>query len=272
MGRVFSDEFDDEFPVAEYNNAYVGRNVLRGLVSGIDDFIHAQRSRRSSRELGPVLLGSAAWIDDNDLIEKLKELSGACIVVTKQGRKPWDIEKLEHLGRVNAETPGLPIKAFPGLDGLAPRIGDQPVVVGPYDRVDDVEIPTIRTLGFRPRAGSKFVPLLHAKLALLGHFWWHDEDALGHVADIIGFTPRRLWVSSANFTRASRNSLGVGYWTEEPALLKGMERFLVKLIASSEGLDPDDDVRPQLLPVEFDDVAMAEGAADMDWDEADEDY
>jgi hypothetical protein len=33
------------------------------------------------------------------------------------------------------------------------------------------------------------VPLMHAKVALLGELWWHDEDALGHVADVIGFAP-----------------------------------------------------------------------------------
>jgi hypothetical protein len=38
--RLFSDEFDDSFPVGthEGNNAYYGRNVLRGPVDGIDDF------------------------------------------------------------------------------------------------------------------------------------------------------------------------------------------------------------------------------------------
>jgi hypothetical protein len=42
-----------------------------------------------------------------------------------------------------------------------------------------------------------------------------------------------------------------------------MERFLVKLIGASEGLDPDDEFKPQLLTVEYDDVAMAEVIAEM---------
>jgi hypothetical protein len=49
-------------------------------------------------------------------------------------------------------------------------------------------------------SGSGYVPLIHAKLALLGELWWHDEDALGHIADVTGFRARRLWVSSVNFT------------------------------------------------------------------------
>ncbi len=32
-----------------------------------------------------MLLGSAIWIDDEELIEKLQQLSAACIIVTKQG-------------------------------------------------------------------------------------------------------------------------------------------------------------------------------------------
>jgi hypothetical protein len=132
--------------------------------------------------------------------------------------------------------------------------------------MDDAVIPTIRTLGFRRR--EPLAPIIHAKLALLGHLWWHDEGPLGHVEEIIGFTPHRLWVSSANLTSASRPSLEFGYWTEDHALVEGAERFLVKLMRSSEALDPEADVfEPDLAPVEFDDMAMAEAWAELDSDE-----
>jgi hypothetical protein len=102
--------------------------------------------------------------------------------------------------------------------------------------------------------------------------WWHDEGAVGHVEDVIGFRPYRLWISSANFTAASRRSLEFGYWTEQPELLAGAERFLVRLMASSEDLDPDADIPdPELTQVEFDDEAMAEAMAEARWDDADED-
>jgi hypothetical protein len=136
----------------------------------------------------------------------------------------------------------------------------------------DGVIPTIRTVGYR-KSGGRLAPILHAKLALLGHLWWHDEGPLGHVDDILGFTPRRLWVSSANFTGASRRSLEFGYWTEEDKLVKGAQRFLVKVIAASESVDPAADVfEPDLVPVEFDDVAMAEALAEMAWDEPEDDW
>lgn len=269
----FSDEFDDQFLVGAEpgNNAFFGRDVLRGLVDGIDDFIHLRESRwRQFRSVGPALLGSAMWIDDKDLIGKLGELSAASIVVTKQGRDSRKLQKLQELQEINGRLPGLPIRAFSTLGGMAPKVGGKPVVVGPSDPMDDTVLPTIRTIGYRRRAA--LAPIMHAKLALLGNLWWHDEGALGHVEDVLGFAPRRLWVSSANFTGASRRSLEFGYWTEDSALIEGTERFLLKVIRSSESLDPDSDSSdPELAPVEFDDEAMAEALSEMEWkDEYDE--
>lgn len=271
--RRFSDEFDDEFAVGseEGNRALFGRDVLRGLIDGIDDFIHLRQPRwRRFRSLGPVLLGSAMWIDDRALIGRIGELSAACIVVTKQGRRQSERRKLEPLHALNERTPGMPARAFADLSGLAPKVSGEPTIVGPYTPMDDAIVPTIRTLGYR-RLGS-LPPIIHAKLALLGHLWWHDEGPLGHVEDVIGFAPRRLWISSANFTRSSRRNLEFGYWTEDPALVRGAERFLVRLMRSSEGLDPEADTfEPDLAPVEFDDAAMAEAWAELRWDEGEED-
>lgn len=268
----FPPEFDQEIPVGESGNgAFFGRNVLRGLVDGIDDFVQTRQDRwkRRSRVMGSVLLGSAMWIDDPELIDRLAGLSGACIVVTKQDRDPRKVMKLDQLEEVNDRAPGIPTRAFPGLGGLAPKVDGRPTLVGPYDQMDEDVVPTIRTLGYR-RQGRELVPLIHAKLALLGRFWWHDEGPLGHVEDIIGFTPYRLWISSANFTASSRRSLEFGYWTEDPALLEGAERFLVRAIRSSENLNPEaDSLDPEYVPVEFDDEAMAEAAAEILWGEDD---
>ena len=274
--RRFSDEFDDEFPVGmeEGNNAFFGTNVLQGLVDGIDDFSHERQSRwRQFRTLGPVLLGSAMWIDDEILIDKLAELSAACVVVQKQGRKSGELRKLAPLAALNERTPGIPVRAFVDLTELAPKVNGEPLVVGPYGPTDDRVIPTIRTIGFR-RQGP-LPPILHAKLALLGNLWWHDEGPLGDVDDVIGFHARRLWISSANFTKSSRSSLDFGYWTENPALLSGAERFLIKLMRSSESVNPESDsLDPELADVEYDEMAMAEAWAAMheddEWDEADD--
>jgi hypothetical protein len=45
------------------------------------------------------------------------------------------------------------------------------------------------------KPGDDLVPIMHAKLALLGHLQWQTEDALGNPDDIIWFTihsPPRL--------------------------------------------------------------------------------
>jgi hypothetical protein len=76
--RLFSDEFDDEFPAGpqEGNRAFFGQNVLRGLVDGVDEFIHRPHRRwHRYRSDGPTLLGSSMWINDEQLIDKLADLA-----------------------------------------------------------------------------------------------------------------------------------------------------------------------------------------------------
>jgi hypothetical protein len=218
--HAFPGTFNNELAVGphEGNNAFFGLDVLRGLVAGIDDFIYQRQPRWAQfRSLGPVLLGSAMWIDDSEpiddseLIDKLGELSGASIVITKLSRSASKLRQLEELEAVNERTPGLPIQAFASLSDLAPKVDGRPTVIGPYDSMHEDDVPSIRTLGYRRR--GPLVPIMHAKMALLGHLWWHDEGPLGHVDDVIGFTPKRLWLSSANFSSSSRRNLEWGFWT-----------------------------------------------------------
>jgi hypothetical protein len=257
-----SEPFDDEFAVGpdEGNRAFFGRDVLRGLIDGIDDYVEERQPRwKQFRSLGPVLLGCAPWVTDDAFIDRLATLAGACVVVIKRGEEPRDHRDLEQLRRLNERTHGLPLEAFATLSGLAPKGR----LIGPYDRIGEESVPTFRTIGFRKQNRT----VMHAKLALLGHLWWHDEGPLGHVEDVIGFKAKRLWISSANFTRMSRLSLEFGYWTEEPALVQGAERFLLRLMRSSEALDPASDAfEPDLAPVEFDEEAMGDAMRDhMDW-------
>jgi hypothetical protein len=253
---VFPSVFDDHFSMGaeDGNEAFFGTDVLRGLIDGIDDFINCRQARwQRFRSLGPALLGSAMWINDDLLVGKIGELTAACVVVSKQSKNQ---EKLEPLKAFNERTKGIPVAAFSELTGLAPKVDGQPSVVVPYSSMDEWTVPTFRTLGFRKTGNA---PIIHAKLALLGNLWWHDEDGTGHVADVIGFEPRRLWISSANFTESSRRSLEVGFWTEDPVLIEGSKQFLVKLMRYSEDIDPDNDAFcPEFADVAFDDDAMAE--------------
>ncbi len=270
--RLFSADFDDEFAVGvEAGNAAVfGRNVLRGLIAGIDDFKATRQQRWSRRRsYGPGLLACTPWLDDDELLSKLSELSGACVVLTKQGRSKGDLPKLERLKRANKATAGLPIRAFPDLASWAPKVHGRPLVVGPYGPpMDEAVIPAIRTIGYRKSGRGDLPPIVHAKLALLGHLWWDDVGPHGHIEDVIGFTGQRLWISSANFTASSRRSLEFGYWTEDKALQAGAERFLLRLIRASEDVDPNADlIDPDLAPIEFDDAAFADYVTEMPWED-----
>jgi hypothetical protein len=216
--------------------------------------------------------GQRCGIDDPPLLNKIGELEAACVVATKQRLKEKQnqnerqkqkakedyLKKLMPLAELNKRTPGMPVRAFPSLSYLAPKDNGKPAVLGPSDRMYDGFIPTIRTLGFRGGDANGPAPIIHAKLVLLGSLWWHDEHPLGYSDEIVGCDAKRLWISSANFTSSSRRSLEFGYWTEDPSLLEGVERFLVSLIVSSEPLDPgSDSFDPELVEVEFDDEAMA---------------
>ncbi len=129
-----------------------------------------------------------------------------------------------------------------------------------------------RTIGHR-KIGEHNPPLMHAKLALLGNLWWHDEGPLGHAQDVSGFTAQRLWISSANFTQASRLHLEFGYWTEDPGLVRGAEKFILRLIAASEDFDSEFDTpAPEFVERDFDNDAIADAAADFPSSEPDEYY
>lgn len=254
---TFPSIFDDALSVGphEGNQAYFGRDVVQGLICGIDDFVYRRQSRWARRQGQAVLLGTAMWMDDPALLDKLGELAGACVVVTKQARKRT-FDKLAPLRDLNERTPGVPMRAFAGLSEMEPKVGGKPAVVGPGDRMGDGYLSSVRSLGYR-RASDKLVPILHAKLALLGHVWRY-EDWIG---EGMSFTPCRLWISSANFTERSRESLEFGFWTEDADLVRGASRFLVKVLGYSEPLESDADTPdPELAQVEYDDYAMAEAS------------
>jgi hypothetical protein len=225
---AFPDDFDAEFPVGTGGSqAYFGRNLLRGLVDGIDDFVELRQARwRQPRAVGPAMLASAMWIDEPELIDKLEELSGASVVITKQDRSARQMERMQVLQDLNDRSPALPVRAFADLIGPGPTFDRKPTVLGLNDKLDALRVPTVRALGYRKR-GNVLMPIMHAKLALLGHLQWHDEDAFDNPDDIIWFTPQRLWISSANFIRRSRLSLEFGFWTEVSALVERAEQFLV---------------------------------------------
>ena len=108
--------------------------MLHGLVEGIRDFseVRQERWRRGYRSLGTALIASSMWIDDKELIDAIGQLAAASVIVKKQPRRPTDLRKLEPLDGLNERTPGMPIRAFSALSGLAPTVDGEPALIGPY--------------------------------------------------------------------------------------------------------------------------------------------
>ncbi len=267
----FSGDLDYQVPItAESGNAaHFGRNVLQGLIDGIDDFVSERQprwERRTYRIGAPVLLGCSPWVNDDKLVAAIEGLAGACIVISKHPRSAGGQAGADRLREVNARTNSIELRTLAELAHMAPTVGGEPLVVGPHGISEDIRLATFRTMGYR-KAGRDRPPIAHAKLALLGNICWTDEHPSGAVDDYVWFSPRRLWVSSANFTYGSRTNVEFGYWTEDPDLLRGVKRFLANLIGASEDLDSAaDEPKPDLAEVEFDNEAMADAIAE--WQEA----
>lgn len=137
------------------------------------------------------------------------------------------------------------------------------MLVGPGTSRHDEVIPIFRSMGFHSGPSRSFVPLLHAKLVLLGTLTEVDEHPAGGVVDDLLFLPDRLWTGSANLTNASRQSLEFGHWTQDPALLREAQRFLAALVADSEPVESLKEAStPELLEPDYDDEAFAEYAAE----------
>jgi hypothetical protein len=159
---------------------------------------------------------------------------------------------------------GFPAAALPELELMLPYDDEgRAPVVGPHSPTPHVQLPALRAIGYR-RVSGRLVPILHAKLLLLGVLTWYEDEEYGS-GEFLRFDPERLWVGSANGTRSSRSSLEFGCWLDDHVLLERARRFLAEVVAHSESFDPDsDDMAPDLVDPEFDDQAMAE-AASWDW-------
>ncbi len=250
------------------SRGYFGRDVLAGLISGIDGFRAEAARQRKSRTLGPAMLGAFMWLDDPELIERIADFPRACVVITKQPHGRHQQARLGKLRPVLERGPGFPASALPELEFLMLREDGQVPVVGPSSPSPHLRLPALRTIGYR-KTGDRLVPILHTKMVLLGELWRHDEDEFG-TGDVIGFRPQRLWLSSANGTASSRANLEFGVWMADPALLRAATRFLAGLLRHSEDLDPDaHDMEPELVEPDYDDVAFTEAL--MSFGEAEED-
>ncbi|MEV1176581.1 hypothetical protein [Nonomuraea sp. NPDC049784] len=240
-------------------NGLFGLDALRNLTTGMDEFLEDPNGRwRQYRSLGPAVLGCVPWFDDEQLLGRVDRFASSCILITKPDAKTQRKASFDQLKQRAASGPGFPSRVFFELDHMASRYVGEPEAVHPYSPQEHVDLQTFRSLGYR-KAGKTPVPIIHAKMFLLGHLWWHDEGALGEVADVIGFTPKRLWLGSANATKSSRKSLEYGIWLDDAQVLREARNFMIMLLKYSESLDsPDDVFEPEFLERPWDDDAFYE--------------
>lgn len=250
------------------DQVYFGLDVLGGLVKGITDYQREHQQAGRFRTLGSALLGAFMWLDDPELIQAMANYPSLCVVVSKQPastskRRRNQQATFDMLRQVCNSGKGFPAEACSELRDLAPRENGRPMVVGPYTSLPEIALPAFRSIGPR-RTGNHLVPILHTKMVLLGDLWWHDEHPSGYPDDIIGFTPERLWLGSANGTHSSRSNLEFGVWLTDPKLIATARRFLLEVIRNSEDTDPaNDQFEPELVPYEEDHAAMADAAAEI---------
>lgn len=252
----FPSDVDEHVRLIAHDEAFFGRDVLRGLVAGLRE---AASRPRSERWWGPGVLGCAMWMDDPELIDVLGAMANVCIVITKQSQRNLAKDKASPLRELAASF-GLAHEAYPELAEFAPHNEGRPLIVGPGtpNWSEATEIRAVREVGFR-KVGDRLVPLVHAKIALLGSMHWTDEHPSGYPVDELSFVPERLWIGSANFTLSSRAGLEMGLWTSDRELMGAARRFLLGLVTISEplGAGPDT-MAPELVPVAYDDEAIME--------------
>jgi hypothetical protein len=245
-------------------SASFGGDVLSTITSGLDEYLALQRYWREA----PAILGCAPWLTDEQLVDRLLRFGSSCIVINKP-----DLGTGQHaqVRRLYDEGHGFPAEALPAFHSLAPSQGGKPAVLGPYSENPARQgFKSVRVAGISKSQPSA-VPLVHAKLLLLGEAREGEGD-FGE--QVLYFAPRKAWLGSANFTFNSRRSLEFGLWTSDPSILEMVHRFLTDLLSYSELLDSFDvHPMPERIPVEYDDEAMREvlremgpGPDDREWE------
>ena len=255
--------------------AWFGGNVLSGLCDVLDEHLAAERRGHLSpgaflpRSKGsPAAIGCVPWLTNDDVIDRLLQLSACCVVLDKGAGLP---------ARLVNHDRSMP-NVLPRLQMTTPAVDGAATLLGPGSPMPEHDIGPVRLLGWQEREGKGMKPLLHAKLLVLGQlgFVTYSPDDAPEFEEL-KFTPQSVWWGSANWTRTSPSHLEVGFWSEDEHLVREATSFVEDLIAFSEPVgSTHPGPEPNLLSVDFDDEAMAEAASEY-WldhlaDEEDDDW
>lgn len=233
-------------------------HVLKDLLCGVSDFLREER--RTSYECWtiPIVLGCVPWMSNEHLTAEFAKAGGCCIVMTKGAGDLAAAEDLIENGHP------LPTRHFGAFDEIGVRgpVGEVPTIGPGGLSAPLAEVGPVRMAGWkRPGGGSKGLPLVHAKLLVLGDAWADEKADTGPVH---AFTAKRAWLGSSNWTGPSAaEHLEFGLWTDEPTLVAHTTEFLLDLINYSEPFQPDSNrPNPEFAEANWDDQAFADYLAD----------
>jgi hypothetical protein len=194
-----------------------GSSVIDDLVDGITKFAVQARQSSYRQWASSAAVGCVPWMNHPGLIESLASLEGCCIVMTKGAGDLMGARALQASGRPLAAQylPNFNEVGFVGKDGSPP-------VIGPYGMEGETveDLGPVRLAGWRGTRNDRSLPLLHAKLLVLGDAWGYDNDDDPPWGPQFRFAPRRAWLGSANWTRGATKALEFGVWVDEPTLVK----------------------------------------------------
>ncbi|OMC26433.1 hypothetical protein A5738_02885 [Mycobacterium colombiense] len=131
----------------------------------------------------------------------------------------------------------------------------------------------MRVAGSRVR-NDQHKPIAHAKLLVLGEIGVESfgPDFAPDYDEECRFIPQRVWFGSANWTEAARNHLETGFACDDAQLVEEATSFIAEMIAFSEPVDSASvGPEPNLVQVEYDEDAIAQAAAERQFDDYNED-
>lgn len=243
------------------SRAWFGGNVIDGLCESLDEHLARPRPRRL--EARPAVVGCVPWFNSRAVQDRLLRMGGCCIVIDKGAKaRPQEL--------ISGGRP-LP-NVLPGLDMTVPD-GEGPTLLGPHSELPGHLLGPVRLAGWQRAERGRLKPLLHTKILVLGEVAWYrygPDDS--PYSEELGFRAEAVWWGSANWTDASRDHLEMGTYSTDVALADEALRFVSKVVEFSEPIDsmfiqPE----PNLVPVDFDDAAMAEAYEDYRLGDPDDD-
>jgi hypothetical protein len=243
-----------------------GSAVIDDFVTGINEFARIPRKNTDRHWVESAAIGCVPRMNTAREVGALASRQNCCIVIAKTTKDMRAARALQDVGRP------IGVQYLPNFDEVG-MIGPdgQPPIIGPYgmNREPLEPLGPVRLAGWR---GAKNLPLLHAKLLVLGDATGYDNDDDPPWGLIYNFKPTRAWIGSANWTKGSENSLEFGIWVDEPSLVSHVLTFVLDVLRFSEPLDTPHDVpTPQLAEGTWDHEAMMEAMRDMRWSREEDD-